>query len=136
MDKKSLTLRGINGILIFHLVTSILVIFTSYINLQHFFSANFPSSIYAGSFCDFSAFFNCDNSAFSFISHVLGVPLGYFGMAVGLASLMGILFPSIIWDSMYILALAGLLSFSLTMEQINWHNWQPVHTSAFINIFV
>jgi protein-disulfide isomerase/uncharacterized membrane protein len=122
MDKKSLTLQGINGILIFHLVTSILVIFTAYINLQHFFAANFPSSIYSGSFCDFTAFFNCDNSAFSFISHILGVPIGYFGMAVGLASFMGILFPS--------------AAFERTNKFINFFNVLGIIGLLLISIFV
>lgn len=94
MDKKSLTLRGMNKLSIFHLVISLLVIFSAYLSLRHFFKANFPTSIYKGSFCDISGFFNCDSSAFSFIAQIFGVPLGYFGMAVGMASFMGIVFPS------------------------------------------
>ena len=94
MDEKSLTLKRINTPVIVHFVVSILVIFSSFLSLRHFFIANFPTSIYEGSFCDISAFFNCDNSAYSFIADIFGIPLGYFGIAVGLASLMGIFFPS------------------------------------------
>ena len=37
----------------------------SIMTMRHFFLANYPSSIYEGAFCDISAFFNCDSSAFS-----------------------------------------------------------------------
>lgn len=66
----------------------------SIMTMQHFFSANYPTSIWEGSFCDISAFFNCDSSAFSVISQIAGVPIGFFGlMAGGLVSL-GALYPS------------------------------------------
>jgi D-alanyl-lipoteichoic acid acyltransferase DltB (MBOAT superfamily) len=94
MEERSLTLRGMNKISILHLVTSLLVIVSAFLSLRHFFIANFPTSIFEGSFCDISPFFNCDNSAYSFIAQIFGVPIGYFGIAVGMASLMGILFPS------------------------------------------
>jgi len=42
----------------------------SFMTIQHFYNANFPASIYNGSFCDISAFFNCNSSAFSIIAHV------------------------------------------------------------------
>ncbi|MCK7490044.1 MAG: thioredoxin domain-containing protein [Anaerotruncus sp.] len=51
--------------------------------IDHFFKANYPKTIFAGSFCDISAFFNCDSSAFSSISQVLGIPLGFFGLFMG-----------------------------------------------------
>jgi uncharacterized membrane protein/protein-disulfide isomerase len=94
MEKRSLTLKGINVVAIAHTLVSLLVIISAYLSLRHFFIANFPTSIYEGSFCDISAFFNCDSSAYSFIADIFGVPIGYFGIAVGLASLMGIVFPS------------------------------------------
>lgn len=120
MEKKSLTLNGINTISIIHLTVSILVIVSSYLSLRHFFAANFPTSIYDGSFCDISAFFNCDSSAFSFIAKIFDVPLGYFGIAIGLASLMGIIFPSaafertnIFLNFFNVLGIAGLIFISL-----------------------
>ncbi len=120
MEKRSLTLKGINTVLIIHLIVSILVIVSSYLSLRHFFAANFPTSIYDGSFCDISAFFNCDSSAYSFIAKIFDVPLGYFGIAIGLASLMGIIFPSaafertnIFLNFFNVLGIAGLIFISL-----------------------
>ena len=51
----------------------------SFLTIQHFFNANFPESIYKGSFCDISAFFNCNSSAYSTIAHFQGVPMGWLG---------------------------------------------------------
>ncbi len=67
----------------------------SAITIQHFFAANYPLSIYEGSICDINAFFNCDGSAHSILSQVAGVPLGYFGLVVGVLVSMGALFHSI-----------------------------------------
>ena len=67
----------------------------SLLTIRHFFAANYPSSIWAGSFCDINAFFNCDSSAYSSISAIAGVPLGYFGMMVGGMVALGALFPSL-----------------------------------------
>jgi uncharacterized membrane protein/protein-disulfide isomerase len=65
----------------------------SVMTIRHFFMANYPSSIFQGSFCDISVFFNCDSSAFSVISQVRGVPLGYFGLFVGALVALGAIFP-------------------------------------------
>lgn len=70
------------------------MIVASFLTIQHYFKANFPESIFEGSFCDISAFFNCDSSAFSPISQILGIPLGYFGLVVGALVALGALFPS------------------------------------------
>ena len=120
MEKRSLTLKGINTVSMIHLIISILVIVSSYLSLRHFFAANFPTSIYDGSFCDISAFFNCDSSAYSFIAKIFDVPLGYFGIAIGLASLMGIIFPSaafertnIFLNFFNVLGIVGLIFISL-----------------------
>jgi len=67
----------------------------SIITVQHFFAANYPLTIYEGGICDINAFFNCDSSAHSILSQVAGVPLGYFGMVVGLLVSIGALFPSV-----------------------------------------
>ena len=66
----------------------------SFMTIQHFFSANYPETIWEGSFCDVSAFFNCDSSAFSTISEVGGVPIGFFGMLIGALACLGLIFPS------------------------------------------
>ena len=122
MEEKSLTLGRFNKIYILHMITSILVIISSFLSLQHFFLANFPSSIFSGSFCDISAFFNCDNSAYSSIAQIFGIPLGYFGIAVGMASLMGIFFPS--------------KAFERTNKFINFFNVLGILGLIFISVFV
>jgi len=66
----------------------------SILTIRHFYLANYPESIFEGSFCDISAFLNCDSSAFSVISQVIGIPIGYFGIAVGALVALGTLFPS------------------------------------------
>ncbi len=66
----------------------------SALTIQHFFAANYPESIWTGSFCDINAFFNCDSPAFSPISQVFGVPIGYFGLMVGALVALGAVFPS------------------------------------------
>ena len=55
----------------------------SVLTIDHYYAANFPTSIFKGSFCDISTFFNCDSSAYSVIAQIGGVPLGYFGLVIG-----------------------------------------------------
>ena len=64
------------------------------LTVQHFFNANFPESIFKGSFCDISAFFNCNSSAYSTIAHFRGIPTGYWGFFLGALVCLGALFPS------------------------------------------
>jgi protein-disulfide isomerase/uncharacterized membrane protein len=66
----------------------------SLLTIEHYFAANYPSGIFEGSFCDISAFFNCDSSAYSPISVVWGVPVGYFGLILGGLVALGAVFPS------------------------------------------
>jgi uncharacterized membrane protein/protein-disulfide isomerase len=66
----------------------------SIMTMRHFFLANYPSSIFEGAFCDISAFFNCDSSAYSVISQVFGIPIGYFGLFAGALVVLGTVFPS------------------------------------------
>jgi len=70
------------------------MIAASFLTLQHFYAANFPDSIFKGSFCDINAFFNCNGSAFSKIAHYQGVPLGWFGLALGVLVVLGAFFAS------------------------------------------
>ncbi len=70
------------------------MIAASVMTIRHFFLANFPESIFEGTFCDISAFFNCDSSAYSPIAHFRGVPMGFFGLMAGALVVLGALFPS------------------------------------------
>lgn len=66
----------------------------SALTMQHFFAANYPTSIFEGSFCDINAFFNCDSSATSPISAIAGVPIGWFGIMLGGLVALGAALPS------------------------------------------
>ncbi len=70
------------------------MVVASWLTIRHFFAANYPESIWEGSFCDISAFFNCDSSAYSGIAAVGGVPIGVFGALLGGLVVLGALFPS------------------------------------------
>jgi uncharacterized membrane protein len=76
------------------LVSGVGMMFFSTLTMRHYFEANYPVSIFEGSFCDLNAFFNCDSSAYSVISAVGGVPIGWFGLALGALIALGALFPS------------------------------------------
>ncbi|MFI5175864.1 MAG: thioredoxin domain-containing protein [Terriglobia bacterium] len=91
----SLTLNGKSWSRTLSFVFGLGMMVASVFTIRHFFLANYPTSIYAGSFCDINSFFNCDSSAFSVISQVGGVPLGYFGLIVGALVCLGAVFPSI-----------------------------------------
>jgi uncharacterized membrane protein/protein-disulfide isomerase len=93
------------------------MITASIMTIDHFFRANYPKTIFAGSFCDISAFFNCDSSAFSNISQIMGVPLGFFGMFMGLLVVLGTVFPSESFErtnkSLSLLNVLGVISLFL-----------------------
>jgi protein-disulfide isomerase/uncharacterized membrane protein len=91
----SLTLEGWTGKRIASLAAGAGMVTASYLTIRHFFAANYPESIWEGSFCDISAFFNCDSSAYSSIAAVAGVPIGVFGAIVGGLVLLGALLPSV-----------------------------------------
>jgi uncharacterized membrane protein/protein-disulfide isomerase len=90
----SLTLNGARWPRMFSFLSGIGMMAASIMTIRHYFLANFPESIFEGSFCDISAFFNCDSSAFSEISQVFGIPIGYFGLIAGALVALGVLFPS------------------------------------------
>ena len=97
MDKArpiTLTLSGLTLPRILSFIAGAGMITASVMTIDHFFKANYPKTIFAGSFCDISAFFNCDSSAFSAISQIMGVPLGFFGMFMGALVVLGTIFPS------------------------------------------
>ncbi len=91
---RSLTLNGITGPRLLSFASGVGMVVASILTINHFFAANFPASIFEGSFCDINAFFNCDSSAFSSISDFGGVPMGYFGLVVGALVAVGAVFPS------------------------------------------
>jgi uncharacterized membrane protein len=93
--QQSLTLGGQTGRRALSFSFGVGMIVSSIMTVRHYFAANFPESIFEGSFCDINAFFNCDASAYAVISQIGGVPLGYFGMSVGLLVVMGAVFPSL-----------------------------------------
>jgi uncharacterized membrane protein len=90
----SLTLDGRLGRRTLSLVFGLGMAVASVLTIRHFFLANYPDSLYKGAFCDISAFFNCDSSAFSAFSQIGGVPLGFFGLVAGVLVSLGALFPS------------------------------------------
>jgi uncharacterized membrane protein/protein-disulfide isomerase len=67
----------------------------SVLTIDHFYAANYPTSIFKGSFCDINTFFNCDSSAYSGIADIGGVPLGFFGLLLGVLVMLGAVFPSV-----------------------------------------
>ena len=96
--KQSLTMDGISWRRIAIFLVGVGMAVTSAMTIQHFFDTNYPTSIYAGSFCDINAFFNCDSSAYSEISAIGGVPLGYFGLFLGCIVALGAIFPSLTFE--------------------------------------
>ena len=90
----SLTLEGWTGKRWLSLLSGGGMVVASYLTIRHFFDANYPESIWEGSFCDISAFFNCDSSAYSNIAAVGGVPIGVFGAIIGGMVVLGALLPS------------------------------------------
>ncbi len=91
---RTLTLGGLTVPRVMSVFAGCGMIAASVLTIQHFFLANYPATIFTGSFCDISAFFNCDSSAFSSISQVMGVPLGYFGLFMGALVVLGAVLPS------------------------------------------
>ncbi len=92
--ERSLTLNGVTVPRILSFVWGLGMIVASIMTIDHYFAANFPETIFEGSFCDINAFFNCDASAYSEIASIGGIPLGYFGVFVGGLLALGALFPS------------------------------------------
>lgn len=93
-SRPTLTLSGLKPRRVLSFLSGAGMIAASFMTIDHFFKANYPKTIFEGSFCDISAFFNCDSSAFSVISQIMGVPLGYFGMFMGALVVLGAVFPS------------------------------------------
>jgi uncharacterized membrane protein/protein-disulfide isomerase len=113
----TLTLGGWTIRRVLSFIAGLGMIVASVMTIRHFFLANYPKTIFAGSFCDISAFFNCDSSAFSVISQVLGIPLGFFGLFMGALIVLGTIFPSEAFErtnkSLSLLNVAGVVTLFL-----------------------
>jgi len=94
MEERSLTLPGSGARRAWSFIAGAGMMAASTMTIRHFYQANFPESIFTGSFCDINSFFNCNSSAYSPIAHVGGVPMGWFGLVVGALVVLGSLFPS------------------------------------------
>ncbi len=94
----SLTLKGAGFRRFWSFFAGAGMIAASAMTIRHFFNANFPESIFQGTFCDINAFFNCDSSAYSPIAHFQGVPMGFFGLLAGALVVLGTLFPSVSFE--------------------------------------
>jgi uncharacterized membrane protein/predicted DsbA family dithiol-disulfide isomerase len=90
----SLTLEGSGWRRLWSFVAGAGMVAAAVLTIRHFFNANFPESIFAGSFCDINTFFNCDSSAYSSIAQFWGIPMGYFGLFAGALVVLGSVFPS------------------------------------------
>ena len=117
---KSLTLQGVTLPRTLSFISGLGMIVASVMTIEHYFAANFPETIFEGSFCDINAFFNCDSSAFSVISQIGGVPLGFFGLIVGGLVSLGAVFPSEAFERsnksislLNVLGVISLLAFSV-----------------------
>jgi uncharacterized membrane protein/predicted DsbA family dithiol-disulfide isomerase len=123
MDKtpgRTLTLKGWKPRRVLSFIAGAGMIAASVMTIRHFFIANYPKTIFSGSFCDISAFFNCDSSAFSPISQIMGVPLGFFGMFMGALVVLGTIFPSEVFERtnkslslLNVLGVVGLFLYSV-----------------------
>jgi uncharacterized membrane protein len=118
--RRTLTLSGLTVPRVLSFVSGAGMIAASVLTIQHFFLANYPSTFFRGSFCDISAFFNCDASAFSLIAQIMGVPLGYFGLLMGVLVVLGTVIPSEAFERtngtlslLNVIGVAGLLLYSV-----------------------
>ena len=92
--EESSTLYANTGRRVLSFISGLGMAVFSILTIGHYYAANYPESIFEGSFCDIGAFFNCDASAYAGISSLAGVPLGYFGLFVGALVALGTVFPA------------------------------------------
>jgi uncharacterized membrane protein/protein-disulfide isomerase len=117
---RTLTLDGWKVRRVLSFIAGLGMIAASAMTIRHFFLANYPKTIFTGSFCDISAFFNCDSSAFSPISQIMGIPLGFFGLFLGALVALGTIFPSAAFERtnkslslLNVLGVVGLFLYSV-----------------------
>jgi predicted DsbA family dithiol-disulfide isomerase/uncharacterized membrane protein len=96
MNNKSLTLDGLNIKNSINLLLSLAVIGVSIYLTKHFYDVHFPAGLgQADGLCDINSFFTCSGATHSAFSNILGVPVAFFGLVVGLALSFGVIFPSV-----------------------------------------
>ncbi|MGD8330911.1 MAG: vitamin K epoxide reductase family protein, partial [Acidobacteriota bacterium] len=120
--RDSLTLDGVTGRRVLSFLAGAGMVAFAALTIEHYFAANFPTSIWEGSICDINAFFNCDSSAFSDIAAIRGVPMGYFGLMVGALVCLGAVFPSRPFErtNMSIALLNGIGVVALAAYSVFW----------------
>ena len=74
-------------------ISGLTVAANSILLLRYFFAANYPEQPFSA-FCDLSSRFNCDGFASSLFAQLGNVPVGYFGLLLGLLLCLGAVFPS------------------------------------------
>jgi protein-disulfide isomerase/uncharacterized membrane protein len=94
-QKKSLTLNGMTGLNFLFILNAAAMIGVSIYLTTHYYDTLYPTQLGgAGSLCNLSNFFNCDAATYSKISNIAGVPIGFFGIIMGLLFIFSALMPS------------------------------------------
>ena len=94
-QKKSLTLNGMTGMNFLFIMNAAAMIGVSIYLTTHYYDTLYPTQLGgAGSLCNLSNYFNCDAATYSKISNIAGVPIGFFGIIVGLLFIFSALMPS------------------------------------------
>ncbi len=86
------------------------IIATTIYLTKHYFDSQYPTGLGGGSLCDLSGFFNCDPATNSKMSNLFGVPIGVFGLLIGVFLLSNYLFRSVLVE--------GSLYFTLVLNAI------------------
>jgi predicted DsbA family dithiol-disulfide isomerase/uncharacterized membrane protein len=95
LKKRSLTLDGLslpNGL---NILLAVATIGISIYLTNYFFTAHFPQGLNAKSgMCDINSIFTCSGATLSPVSNIMGMPVSFLGILVGLSFLLGSIFPS------------------------------------------
>ncbi len=95
MNKKGLTLQGLTGTHVLHILNAVAMVATGIYLTTHYYETLFPKGLgMSHSLCDVSSFWNCDVATHSPIAAIAGVPIAFFGLLHGLFLLGISLFPS------------------------------------------
>ena len=94
-QRKSLTLNGLSGLNFLFILNAAVMVGVSIYLSSHFYSTLYPTQLgEAKTLCDINNFFNCNAATYSPVSNVMGVPIAFFGIVVGLFFLVASLMPS------------------------------------------
>ncbi len=91
---RSPALEGWKGPRLASLLVGLAMVGVALLAVRLYVLANFPATVYEGSALDLGDPFNCDAALFGRLAHPAGVPLGWFGAALGGLVVLGALFPS------------------------------------------